>query len=69
MKKVLIVITLLLIVNFICGEETSMCKHININHFNISARGCCSRNGGVCGCINGKIKCCNGKISPTCKCN
>ena len=32
-------------------------------------RGCCSRNGGVCGCNKyGRQVCCNGDLSPTCTC-
>lgn len=34
-----------------------------------AGRGCCSHNGGVCGCTShGKQLCCNGKPSPTCTC-
>ena len=32
--------------------------------------GCCSNNGGVCGCNkNGVVICCNGKFSYSCRCN
>lgn len=31
-------------------------------------RGCCSWHGGVCGCLNGRVKCCDGTLSPTCGC-
>ena len=34
-----------------------------------AGRGCCSGNGGTCGCTSyGKQICCNGKESPTCTC-
>ena len=34
-----------------------------------ASRGCCSRNGGVCGCnASGKQVCCNGDESRTCTC-
>lgn len=32
-------------------------------------RGCCSRNGGICGCTAGKVACCNGQLSPGCDCS
>ena len=37
----------------------------------VNARsGCCSNNGGVCGCSKyGQIVCCDNKLSKTCRCN
>ena len=31
--------------------------------------GCCSNDGGFCGCTQGKVRCCNGTIAPSpCSC-
>lgn len=32
-------------------------------------RGCCSHNGGVCGCSHGRAVCCDGSYSPSCGCD
>lgn len=34
----------------------------------LNKRGCCSHHGGVCDCVNGRVKCCDGTLSPTCTC-
>ena len=31
-------------------------------------RGCCSHQGGVCGCSGGRAVCCDGSYSPSCGC-
>jgi hypothetical protein len=33
-----------------------------------AARGCCQRQGGVCGCRDGRPKCCDGTIGAECSC-
>ncbi len=32
------------------------------------AKGCCSANGGICGCKEGKMLCCDGLIKQNCPC-
>lgn len=34
----------------------------------LAQAGCCQRQGGVCGCRNGKPKCCNGTMGNGCPC-
>jgi hypothetical protein len=31
-------------------------------------QGCCSWQGGVCGCYGYRVQCCDGRLSPSCTC-
>lgn len=63
MKKILFLAGLLIITG-----SVFVYNHYS-NHNNcVAGRGCCSRHGGECGCVNGRAKCCDGTMSPTCQC-
>lgn len=65
----LLFLLLLLPTSSLVSEESFVCSYENNSNFKISKRGCCSRHGGVCGCVKGSIRCCDGSMSPTCTCN
>lgn len=64
MKRVICLFCALAIIGITGGVIYS-----NLNKSECTAgRGCCSRHGGECGCLNGRSKCCDGTLSPSCQC-
>lgn len=63
MKKILFLAGL-----FIITGSVFAYNHYSNQNNCVAGRGCCSRHGGECGCVNGRSKCCDGTMSPTCQC-
>ena len=69
-KLYVTVILLYLSFNVIADQSQPAQEYIlNPNTEQISQSGCCSHNGGVCGCDGGRAVCCDGKYSPSCGCH
>lgn len=49
-------------------NTAGLCPPAGTHVAEVEQRGCCSYNGGVCGCSGGRTMCCNGRLSPSCRC-
>jgi len=61
----LILILLFILTILSCSTKSP----ITNQSIEIAKSGCCSSHGGVCGCVDGRVKCCDGTLSPTCTCD
>ena len=53
------------------SDKTTSCERLKLRGANpkqLAQQGCCSKQGGVCGCEYGQIMCCDGQYDATCKC-